>query len=284
MEVFLECIPCFLKQAVQAVKLATPKKDIQEKALRESLKILRELNWSSSPPFVAREIHNIIKVITKNPDPYAILKQKSNTIALSLSKEFERILLEEPNAFEIALKLSLAGNMIDFGARPGEDINIRNEIENMLNTTLNQKEVEFFKEKVYSAKKILFLGDNAGELVFDKFLIKQIGPEKITYVVKATPIINDATIEDAKITGLIELVKVIDNGGDYPGTVLENCSKEFLEEFETADLIISKGQGNFETLMEVEKPIFFLFKVKCSVVSQIIQKPVGSSVIYFKNA
>jgi len=284
MQVFLECIPCFLKQAVQAVKLATPKKDIQEKALKESLKILHELNWSSPPPFVAREIHNTIKVITKNPDPYAVLKQKSNKIALSLSKEFEKILLEEPNAFEIALKLSLAGNMIDFGARPGEDIDIKNEIENMLKITLNQKEVKFFKEKVYSAKKILFLGDNAGELVFDKFLIKQIGPEKITYVIKATPIINDATMEDAKITGLIELVRVIDNGGDYPGTVLENCSKEFLEEFETADLIISKGQGNFETLMEVEKPIFFLFKVKCSVVSQIIQKPVGSSVIYFKNA
>ncbi|HEC50118.1 MAG TPA: DUF89 family protein, partial [Candidatus Desulfofervidus auxilii] len=182
--------------------------------------------------------------------------------------------------FTTAVRLSLAGNMIDFGARPGEKIDIEKEINGALKAPLDKQALEKFKKAVTQAQNILFLGDNAGEVVFDKLLVQEIGPQKITYVVKKKPIINDATLEDAEIVNLTKIVKVIDNGTDFPGTVLSACSKTFINIYEKADLVIAKGQGNYETLNDVKKPIVFLLKIKCPVIAKDIKRNVGDLVIH----
>jgi hypothetical protein len=140
-------------------------------------------------------------------------------------------------------------------------------------------DIDMLRESIDSAKNILYLGDNCGEIVFDRLLIEQLPLDKVTFVVRGGPIINDATMGDARETGMTELVNVIDNGSNIPGTVLEKCSKEFRECFVDADLIIAKGQGNYETLSSCEKNIFFLLQAKCPVISGHIGCEQGSFIV-----
>lgn len=280
MKVFLDCIPCFLRQALEAVRLATSDKTGQEEAMRVILQQLGKISWNTSPPHIGRRVHQLVKQITGNPDPYAPLKRQSNETALRLYPELEARVKEATDSFEMAVRLALAGNMIDFGARPGEKVDIEKEIELVMQSPVDKRALADFKNAVAQAKRVLFLGDNAGEIVFDKLLMRQIGPEKVTYVVKAKPIINDATLEDAEAVGLTALVPVIDNGSDYPGTVLEACNQQFLALYNQADIVVAKGQGNYETLSEADKPIVFLLKVKCPVIAREVRKQVGDLVIY----
>ncbi len=282
MKVFLDCIPCFLKQALEAARFATKDEELQKRCLKTVLKKISNISWYTSPPHIGRFVHNLVKEICENPDPYRDIKKRSNEIANSLYGKFKNMILNSEDPFEMALKFSLIGNVIDFGARPGELKNIEQEIEEFINIFIPSEDFLLFKQMVYGAKNILFLGDNAGEIVLDRFLLQQIGYDKLTYVVKEKPIINDATMEDAEETGLTEVVKVITNGTDCPGTPLNECSDEFLDKFYSADLIISKGQGNYETLSDVKMPIFFLLKVKCPVIARDIKRDVGSFVVLFR--
>ncbi len=280
MRVYLDCVPCFLRQALEAVRLASQDLSIQEKAIRVILQKLSEISWNTSPPHIGREIHTLIKEVTGNPDPYLPLKKRFNQLAINLYPMLEKKVKTANDPFGTAVRLSLAGNMIDFGARPGEKIDIEKEIDGALKAPLDKQALEKFKKAVTQAQNILFLGDNAGEVVFDKLLVQEIGPQKITYVVKKKPIINDATLEDAEIVNLTDIVKVIDNGTDFPGTVLSACSKTFINIYEKADLVIAKGQGNYETLNDVKKTIVFLLKIKCPVIAKDIKRNVGDLVIH----
>ena len=280
MRVYLDCVPCFLRQALEAVRLASQDLSIQEKAIRVILQKLSKISWNTSPPHIGREIHTLIKEVTGNPDPYLPLKKRFNQLAINLYPMLEKKVKTANDPFGTAVRLSLAGNMIDFGARPGEKIDIEKEIDGALKAPLDKQALEKFKKAVTQAQNILFLGDNAGEVVFDKLLVQEIGPQKITYVVKKKPIINDATLEDAEIVNLTDIVKVIDNGTDFPGTVLSACSKTFINIYEKADLVIAKGQGNYETLNDVKKTIVFLLKIKCPVIAKDIKRNVGDLVIH----
>jgi uncharacterized protein with ATP-grasp and redox domains len=140
-------------------------------------------------------------------------------------------------------------------------------------------DIEAFRKRAASAADILYLADNAGEIVLDRLLIESLGPERVTVAVRGHPVINDATLEDARTAGLTDLVTVLANGSATPGTVLDGCSDEFRQRFERADLVISKGQGNYETLNEVARDIFFLFKVKCPVVAKMTRLPLGAQAL-----
>ena len=133
-----------------------------------------------------------------------------------------------------------------------------------------------FRDSVEKARKILYLADNAGEIALDRLLIEQLSPSKVTLVVRGAPVLNDATLIDAATVGLDEIVEIIDNGSDAPGTILDDCSPEFLRRYEDADLIIAKGQGNYESLSDENRNIFFLFKVKCRVIAAHARHPIGS--------
>ncbi len=117
---------------------------------------------------------------------------------------------------------------------------------------------------------MLIIGDNAGETIFDKVLIEELLNLEIIYAVRSGPIINDATIEDVELAGLNRQVRLISTGCDAPGVIRTECSQEFLKIFDEADIVISKGQGNYETLSEEEREIFFLLKVKCPVIAKHI--------------
>ena len=132
-------------------------------------------------------------------------------------------------------------------------------------------------------KKFCTLTDNAGEIVFDRLLIEQLPAENITVVVRGKPVINDAMMEDASIAGLPQIVEVINNGSDAPGTILESCSEKFRHRFEKADLIIAKGQGNYETLSDVDKNIFFLLKVKCPVIAEHLGCEIDAIILHDQN-
>jgi uncharacterized protein with ATP-grasp and redox domains len=179
--------------------------------------------------------------------------------------------------FETAVRLAIAGNIIDFGILSVDEKRVEDTIAASLTDQIDSAAVDILEDEVRKARRILYLCDNAGEIVFDRLLIERLPREKVTAVVKGGPIINDALMDDAREVGLCDLVEVIDNGTAAPGTLVGLCSHDFQRRFEEADLVISKGQGNFETLDGTPKNIFYLFTVKCSVVCEYLGKPFGTA-------
>ena len=280
MKSHLECLSCFCRQTLEAVRFVTDDIAVQEQALRSVLKAASEMDLRVSPPEMGRYIHHMIRDLTGDGDPYRKVKRQFNEAALELCQELEGEVAHSRDPLETAVRFAAAGNIIDFGAKPGLD---REHASSVIRSALTMPLVggglNEFREAIERAGQILYLGDNAGEIVFDRLLIEQLPRERITYVVKAHPIINDATMEDARATGMTGLVEVIDNGGDAPGTILEQCSAEFRERFENADLIVAKGQGNYETLSEAPRDIFFLLMAKCAVIASDIGCETGSLVL-----
>ncbi len=267
MKTYFDCIPCFLRQAIDVAKHVSDDETLHEHVIREVLKYLAEMDLLKTPPEMGQRIHRLIRELTGNDDPYFEAKKQSNTMALDLLPKLRAQMEKSGDPLEMAIRFAIAGNILDFGA-------LRNVSKEILLETIDQStelpidgDVDAFRDAADSASRILYLADNAGEIVFDRLLVEQIGPDKITVAVKGSPTINDATMHDAEATGLTELVDVIDNGSDVPGTLLDECSDEFREHFNKADLVIAKGQGNYETLSEVDKDIFFILKIKCPVIA-----------------
>ncbi|MGD2098519.1 MAG: ARMT1-like domain-containing protein [Desulfobacterales bacterium] len=274
-----ECIPCFVRQTLETIKLASDDTSLHEKAMREILAILSRMDFNKEPVIMGREIQQLIQRLSGNSDPYRTLKQQFNQMALDLYPRLKARANSAENTFEMAARLALAGNMIDFGiGRMLESAQVTATIELALSANL-KGDIQFLERAARTARSILYLGDNCGEIVFDRLLIEQLIPDRVTYVVRAAPIINDVTMDDARYTGMTDRTRVIDNGSDAPGTLLSECSQEFKTAFANTDLIIAKGQGNYETLHASDRPIFFMLKVKCPVVARHIGQEIGSYVI-----
>lgn len=269
MKMYNECFPCLAKGALNAARLATPDQGVQLDILQTVLKKLADLDPASPPPLMARFIHDTIEAWTGVTDPYAALKERYNTLALTLYPWLESLKVQGgPDRFDTGVRLAVAGNIIDFGAaeQVGED-KLMETISRALALPVNGS-VAQLRRAVDAAEKILWLGDNAGEIVFDKLLLEEMDSSKVTYAVRGGPVQNDATLADARAVGLTDLVPVISSGAAIPGTLVSHCSAEFTEIYKAADLIIAKGQGNFETLPHDDGRIFFLFKAKCPVVAR----------------
>lgn len=281
MKTHLDCLKCFIQQTLDAVRLATPDERIQIQVIRDVLSEASKMNLKSSPPMMGQHIHRIIRRITGCEDPYKVLKDRSNNFSLELypllKKKIEQSLPQQK--FETAVRISIAGNIIDSAVN--SHLN-RKLISDALEQSLSHPllgDLKRFSNAINAAKKILYLGDNAGEIVFDRLFIERLPIYKITFVVRGRPILNDATMEDAVGTGMTTLAEVIDNGSDAPGTIIKECSKKFKRYFSDADLVIAKGQGNYETLSDANKNIFFLLKAKCPVIAEHIGCDIGSLVV-----
>jgi len=225
MQIFLDCIPCFIRQALDSVRLATEDEQIHEQVVHQVLRLATELDISQSPPAIGQQIHRLIRKLIGNADPYRELKQRFNRLALELCAELEERVRTSEDPLETAVRLAIAGNIIDLGVKASiAESDIERIINESLTADYNRRQIEEFRNAVSRAEKILYLADNAGEIVFDRLLIEQLPWEKVTVVVKGSPVINDATIEDAEFAGLTEMVEVIDNGSDAPGTIPETCS------------------------------------------------------------
>jgi len=245
MKTYLECIPCFGKQVVEVAGMLDDQEQ-QHKAVKEMLAAFAEYDLQNPPPVFAQRLARIARPYLDGRDPFQDVKERFNTLAMHILPDLMEEVKASPDPFGLASRL---------------DINP-------------------FREKFLEAEKILWLADNAGEIVLDQLLMAFTDPEKITIAVRAHPILNDATMDDAESIGLVSRYKVIENGSDAPGTILDDCSPEFMECFADADLIVSKGQGNYETLSSLpDKRIFFLLKAKCPVIARDIGCDVGRLVI-----
>ena len=273
MQTTLDCLPCFLRQALYTARIATDSVARHQEILARAAHLLPEFDLAVSPPENAIHLYRMIAELAGNPDPFAALKAESNHFALALRPELREQIRQAADPLATAVKFAIAGNVIDYGAH--HQFDARGTIADCLAHPFAIDDYRQFRHDLAKARKILYLADNCGEIVFDGLLIEALGEKEVTVAVKERPIINDALLPDALACGLGELCTVVSNGTDCPGTPLDRCGVEFQQLFRAADLIISKGQGNFETLSEVSAPIYFLLTVKCPVVVTHVNQLAG---------
>ena len=279
MKTFFDCIPCLIRHSLDSARRLTDDEQVHESLLREVLLEMSRMDLEQPPAAMAQRVHRRIRQLCGNGDLYRKSKDWSNQLALELLPNFRHRMEDAADRWETAVRLAIAGNIMDLGVKSGlEESDIQVSIAQSMYEPLDGS-IPHFVAAIESANRILYLTDNAGEIVFDRLLIEQLPRDRVTVAVRGAPIINDATLEDAETAGLTELVRVIDNGSDAPGTILADCSDEFRRHFDEADLIISKGQGNFETLNGTSRPIYFLLRVKCAVIARDVGLPVGRMVL-----
>jgi uncharacterized protein with ATP-grasp and redox domains len=263
----LDCVPCFARQALDAARAASADPLLHERILRDVLGMIAAGDLNQPPPAFAQRMHRRLRELTGVPDPYRAEKDHSNHLALELLPDLSARISTAADPFKPAVRFAAAGNIIDLAAKTGiSECDIKSAIESAV-TEPFVGDLSSFHAATAAASSILYLTDNAGEIVFDRLLIEQLPAGRVTVVVRGAPVINDATKADAEAAGLDQIAEIIDNGSDAPGTVLEDCSTEFRKRFESADVIIAKGQGNYETLSNTHRSIFFLLKIKCPVVA-----------------
>lgn len=277
----IDCIPCFIRQALDAGKMTCPDETVVVKILKRVLLSVAEFDISLTPPQMAQVVHRVIREETGNKDPYYNLKKKSTKRAIAASLYAREVIGQSDFPFEMAVRFAIAGNILDFGARSDWDESIiSRSFENAISQPLDSNIVAELFQVIENSSTVLVLGDNAGETVFDKLLIENFPSSvKVYYAVKGSPIINDATIDDAISAGVDQNAQIVSNGTDIPGTVLEQCSDEFLEIFNTVDVVVSKGQGNFETLSDCKRNVFFLLQIKCNVIASRYDLKLGDWVV-----
>lgn len=280
MQTYLDCYPCFLRQALSAARHAHAPDELQHQILLETMGQLAALPANATPPVMAELIHRMVRHKTHTPDPYRQSKREATAKAMAMLPALREHVRTAADPLDTAVRIAIAGNIIDDGMAAAY------ELEATLARVLDQPFAgdgliplrHTLDEARSGGQRILYLADNAGETVFDRVLIETIALP-VTYVVKAGPVINDAIREDALAAGLDAVSDIIDNGSQAPGTLLDHCSPAFRALFASAPLIIAKGQANYETLSEVPAPVFFLLQAKCQVIAEDLGVAIGSVVL-----
>jgi len=272
----LECVSCLIQQALRAASEVSDDAAVHEKVVREVLALLAGLDFSLPQPVVAQFVYRRVRELTGVEDPYRAAKRRFNQLGVRLLPELRARLAVSPEPLLAAVRLAASANLMDLGAR--SDLT-EDEAAAALHEAFDAPlcgDPEAFMRRAQEARRILYLTDNAGEIALDRLLIEVLGPARVTVVVRGRAVINDAILEDAREVGMTDLVEVIDNGSDAPGTILSDCSPAFLERYRAADLIIAKGQGNYESLSHEAADLFFIFKVKCPVLGVHAGLPLGA--------
>jgi hypothetical protein len=276
MRTYLDCYSCLLRQALQAARFAGADEVHQKAVLDSVLDMLGQAKSTATPPEIANRVHQIVRRKTEDGDPYRSVKARSTREALALYPRLEALVAEADDPLETAVRLSIAGNIIDFG--PVQEYDLWETIERVLNQPFSVDGGQAFRKMLEEVNQVLYLGDNAGETVFDRVLIEALDLP-VVYVVKGGPVLNDATMGDAQAAGLDRVARVVDNGIDATGTILNRCSESFRRMYDEAELVIAKGQANYETLSAEGPKVFFLLQAKCSIIARDIDVPVGSIVL-----
>ncbi len=276
MRIHPECYPCFLRQAYATLRLVTQDEGIQERVLKEIMEKLSMYEGKDPPPKVSRIIYGTIIQHLSVIDPYKEKKAESNRMAMGLYPKLKEAVRRNADPLYMAVKVAIVGNIIDFGV--GRTFELEG-VEALEGLDLIISHYDQFRRDLEDAKKILYIGDNAGEVVFDKVLIEELSEKEIFFAVRSKPIINDVTLQDAREAGIDQVARVVESGCWAPGTLLDEVSPEFRELFFGADMVISKGQGNFETLDDAPRDIYFLLRAKCDVVAQILGVHVGDTLL-----
>jgi hypothetical protein len=273
-----ECIVCLFGQALRAAQLATSDERQHQQALQQLAGTVSTLSEDAIQVEVAGQIQAIIAQTTGDRDPYRDIKRHYNDLAVQLYPQLQKRLEDAEDPLLSAIRVAIAGNIVDFGV--GNPFDLEHSVEDSFDRDFAIFDYEIFQTRLASAQNILYLGDNTGEIVFDRLLIQRLlqRGKRVTLAVRGGAAINDATLEDVRYVGLDELVDVITTGTALPGVVLDRASGEFKSHFNTADLIIAKGQGNFEGLSDADAPIAFLLKAKCGPIARTLGIEPGSLV------
>ena len=278
MKTSLDCMPCFVRQALDAARRASADPVVHEHVVRDVLGWAHGMDMDGPPPLLGRRIQARLRQVLGDADPYRAVKAEQNRMAISLLPDLRARLVADPDPFGLALRLAIAGNVIDLGAKASVSLDeLREAVEQALRQPVSG-DPEAFRSAVDAAQNILYVADNAGEIVFDRLLIERLPPGRVTLAVRGGPVLNDATRQDARVAGLDAIVPIVDSGSDVPGIWLPACSADFVQRFSAADLVIAKGQGNYETLSDFAAPVFFLFRAKCPVIAEHAGVPIGSHV------
>jgi uncharacterized protein with ATP-grasp and redox domains len=264
MKTSLDCLPCFMDQALRAGRIATHDEKKIKKVLDEVGMMLKDIPLESTPPETGRLIYQKIGEITGTFDPYKEIKRESTRKALRLYPSLKRRVADSNDRLLEAIRVAIAGNVIDFGANG--NFNMEQEIREAINKEFAIFDYDKFKASLREVEEVLYVADNAGECVFDRILIEEL-EKPVIYVVREVPVINDATYEDAVQAGMGQVAIILSSGTDAPGAILETCSEAFKRIYNHSKFIISKGQGNYEALSNEKRPIFFLLKTKCHVIA-----------------
>jgi hypothetical protein len=277
-----ECYPCMMSQALRAAGFSGLRGEALREAMRQSAAIIGSANPNMSPPAVAALFYERLKDLSGVEDPYRELKWESNAKALDILPRLRREAKSSPDPLAYAVKAAIAGNIIDFGAR-AVPADLEENLRKVLESEPFIDHLEQMREDLGSASGLLLICDNAGEIVMDMLLLEVLASLypglKLTAAVRGGPAINDATREDAEQAGLNKVCAVIDTGTAMAGIDLVRSSSRFREAFEGVDVILSKGQGNYETLDCRHENIYFLFQVKCVCVSRDLGAEKGDAVI-----
>lgn len=268
MDINLDCIYCTIKKADSLYSKYERDKEKKLIFMKKVFKIISEWDKGDTSPYINAQIMRDLTSELNLGDIYYEIKKKYNEIIISMEDEIINHIYSLEDKLLISLKYAMVGNFIDFGAMDKVEVGILKEIiKNTEKQVIDHKEYERFQKELKNAKQIVYIVDNAGEIVLDKIfikVIKEMFPDIIIHViVRGKPVYNDATIIDAKEIGLCGIVNVIENGTDIPGTQLNKINEESKKVIDSADLIIAKGQGNFETLFGCGKNIYYIFLCKC---------------------
>ena len=276
MKTYLDCYPCFLRQALDAARKAGASERQQHTILDRVLDVLKQVEPLSTPPEIGDRVHRIVRQETGDSDPYRAAKETCTRQALALYPRLETLLGEADDPLEVAVRLSIAGNIIDLARN--QEYDLWDAVKQVLAQPFAIDDRAAFREALSRVGRVLYLADNAGETVFDRVLIETLDVP-VVYAVKGGPILNDATREDALAAGVDQVAEIVSTGSNAPGTILDRCSEEFRHLYDEAELVIAKGQANYETLSEEGERVFFLLQVKCPIIARDVGVPVGSIVL-----
>jgi damage-control phosphatase, subfamily I len=275
-KVYLECLPCFLSQTIKTMRRMKEDEEAIRKVVDAVCVLLPEQPHQATPAEIGREVYRLISQKTGVADPYLKLKEQCTRRALAVYPDMKKRVAVSEDRLLTAAKMAIAGNIIDFGA--DTVFELEKDVEEVLKRSFGINHYPAFAQKIRTATRIVYLADNAGETVFDRILIEEL-PAPVMYAVREAPIINDAVSKDAEEAGITDIAEVMSSGSDAPGTILNKCSSEFLGVLDNADVIISKGQGNYEALSDENRPIFFLLTAKCRVVARDLGVKQGAIIL-----
>lgn len=267
MKIQLECIPCTLNTYLRLAKTGMIPEDQREAILRQMLRIFSTEDFSQSPPLLGARMHAMIRDAIHHPDPYHRIKAKYNRLMMDQYEKFDKLVKSSEDPFNVAMRLAIAGNVIDFGSQLQPDV--METINRVMDAKLAIDHSSQLRTDLEQADSLLYIGDNCGEIVLDKLFLSILDVPVKYFAVRDGPIINDVTFEDAVLTGMDQVAQVITTGDNAPGAVWASTSEQFQRVFRESDVIISKGQGNLEGLLDVaHDSIYFLLVTKCDLMAE----------------
>ena len=289
MKITPDCIVCNLNAGLTAIREVTGDKGLMKALTAEIMRLpaLQGLDWSMTGSQLVEQIFKIITAASGNPDPFRRWKEQHNEKCLTLYPLLRNIVTESEDPLFTAVNLAIIGNSIDPMGRENPH-DIEQAIRDSLTKTVPRSSFTDLKENLEDSSLVLYLGDNCGEIVYDKLLIETIKSHydtEVVFVVRSIPTLNDATLKEAMLVGMHEVADLVENGidGPFPGTILSRCSQRLRELWSTADLVLSKGGGNFDSLDEEEDlgtPLYYMLMSKCIPYREYFNVPLHNPILF----